>query len=484
MSQFISRHIISLRYKKEPFYFPLLFIITVIVIYKAPTIITTLYQILLLILFYRSKRDYFWLAFMIIIQSSPGALFLKVDTSHPFALLPDSPFGILYFWIVFTLIALIKSIRFKPVYTSFLRENIIFLAAYLLILLLFFGVYKIPSTIRMLLPWTMLFILPRLIRQEKDYVYFFKLIFPFVFFVLITQFYTLWTGNAFATLLGGITNPSSAGQSIEEANQALRPTEGILIPFLSILGSTIFLIYKKKYFSRFYLILILGLSLFSIFLTATRAWMISSIFIAAVFILLYVKSPTIIVTRLLLPVILLFLITNYSPFLKKQANLALDRYKTVTYLLEGDITAGGTSKRFSERGPRVMKKFYESPVIGWGYGQVGLLYGDGHVGHQTLLMNTGIVGYSLFLILWLTFITRLIRRNQKLADHNPYKKIPILLVTFLFGILIIHTTSQWFGYLVSYTTGFTISFLFTFSNFIYYESVRYNHSLNNSRLLI
>jgi len=55
-------------------------------------------------------------------------------------------------------------------------------------------------------------------------------------------------------------------------------------------------------------------------------------------------------------------------------------------------------------------------------------------------------------------------------EKNRLKKIPVLLITFFLGIFILNITAQWFGFLVSFTSGFTLSLLFSFSNLIYWQA--------------
>ena len=458
-------------FKRDIFNLFSLFFTTAIVVYMLPTLISTSFQILLLIQFYRSKRNYFWLALFFIIEANPGALFATYDPSHTLSLLYSSPFGNLYFWIVFIIIAFFKSLKCKHAYPFFLRTNIQILTFYLLFLLIIFGVYKFPALTRSLLPWLFLFILPRLLRTERDYANFFNLIFSFVFFIFITQFYNLLSGNEFAKLLGGLGNTALKDRSIVDAREALRLVDGILIPFISIIGTTIFLTLRNKLFTKNYLSIILGLSLFSIFLTATRSWLLCVFIIFFGFLFLVSKKPILAISRLILPAILLIIMFSSIPYLSKQAQLAIVRYETIGYLLQGDLTAGGTLKRFDVRSPRVMNKFYESPILGWGYGSEANKFSDRHVGNQNLLLHTGIIGYALFVFFWLNYMMKLYQRTHSISRINPYKKVLQMFIIFLPAIFVIHTSVQWFGHLVAFGAGYTLSILFSFASFAYWKSI-------------
>ncbi len=461
--------------KKEIIAFSFLFIISVLIIYKTPQIVGTVFQIILLIAFWNSKRDYFWLAFLFVIESSPGALFSLNDALHNFSLFSTPGIGNFYFHIPFLILALVKS-YFKMVSfpRNFLSGIFIILFFYFILILSANGIYKWTAILRLTFPWLLLFIIPRLIKDERDYAQFFNLIFPFVIFFIATQIFKIVTAQEFASLLGGTGNPAvAANKDILESSTAIRPTDGIMIPFLSLLGTTYFLTKRnKKYFSNNYLHIIMILSVLSIFLTATRSWLIAAIFITAGFLILNSGKPLKTLLKYSVIGAAIFLIIILIPTIQKQVVLSFERYETLGYLLKGDITAGGTLQRFDVRAPRVMAKFYEKPFFGWGYGETAAAYSDGHVGHQNLLLHTGVIGYCLFLLLWIMFIIKLLNITRITNKKSEYYKIPLVLIVFFLGIHIINVSAQWFGFLVSFTTGFVLSFLFSLANMVYWETLK------------
>lgn len=447
----------------------LIFVIIILSVYKAPQVVSVGLQTIILVTFYRSKKDYLWLALLFILESYPGALFSRYtqDLQHTISLYQALSGQALYFWMVFIVVAAIKAFKNKKNYKLFYGNNILALIAYLIILFLIFRIYKLTAVTRALLPWLFLFIIPRLIRKDKDYAGFFNLVFSFVFLVILTQTIFIITGKEIAAFLGG----SQIILHTEELENVARPVNGIFIPYLALFGSIFYITYKKNFFNLNYLHLILILSLFSILVTATRSWMISTLFIFFGYLFFILKNPAKTFSRIILPALIVFSLIVSIPFIKQQIQLAIVRYETLELLIEGDITVGGTVTRFSERSPRVMKKFYESPVIGWGFGTEAAKFSDGHIGNQNLLMHTGIIGYLLFASLWFYFSWKLFVVNKTLNNRNPYKKTPLLFIIFLIAILIINISAQWFGYLTSFLSGFTISFTFSFANYIYWNSI-------------
>lgn len=448
-----------------------IFILAIIAEYIAPNQIGILIQIIFLILFYRSKKNYLWLAFIFIIESSPGGLFYPDESFRGFSLYNSAVTGNLYFWMPFLALSIFKTINIKVKYPRhFLSSFIILLGIYLVFLIASFGIYKWTAMLRGILPWTLLFVIPRMLKNEEDYAKFFSLIFVFVSVVLITVLYKLTTSLDFVSVFGGGGNIAiTAKKNVFQETFALRPTDGILIPFLSLLGATYFLIKKgSNSFNKKYLILIIGLSVLSIFLTATRSWLISSIFIVLTFTILISKNPLKIISYYVFPTIIIAAIILTIPAFNRQAQLAFQRYETIGLLLGGDITAGGTAMRFDVRAPRVMEKFYESPLFGFGYGDEARAFSDGHVGHQNLLLHTGLVGYAIFLAMWLFFIFRMIITQKRLKNKSEYYKTPLILITFFWGIHIINISVQWFNYLISFANGLVLALLFSMANTVYW----------------
>ncbi len=451
----------------------MLFTLSVFIIYKTPPFVGLLFQIILLIAFYRSQKNYFWLAFLFIIANSPGSIFSFSDPLHSFYLFNSSIFGNLYFWIPFLFLALYKARKIDTNYPYYFLNTILFIIGfYFLFLLAVNGIYKWSAIVRLTLPWFFLFLLPKLLVSYEDYAKFFNLLFSLVPFVLITQLYKLTTASDFSVLLGGVGNPAvNAKHDVFESGTALRPIAGIYIPFLSLLGTTFFLTIKKnKYFSNNYLLVITLLSVLSIFLTATRSWLISAVLIVIFYSFINFNSPIRTSIRYALLAFIVIVLVSTIPEFNRQSELALKRYETINYLLEGDITAGGTLKRIDVRGPKVMAHFYERPFLGWGFGKEGASYSDVHVGHQNLLMHGGIVGYLLFVFLWILFIQKMMKSKELLGRENPNFKIPLILISFFIGIHIINISVQWFGFLTSFSSGFTIAFLFSLGNMVYWDA--------------
>ena len=153
---------------------------------------------------------------------------------------------------------------------------------------------------------------------------------------------------------------------------------------------------------------------------------------------------------------------------------SVDRFMTVSKVIEGDATAGGTLSRLSERGPRVMKHFYENPIFGFGFSDKMYDYYDGHVANYSLLMQSGIVGFVILYVLIVSLIYRMLVFYLILSPRNGYKLIVLSMAICLMGMIIIHLTSQqMFGFSMRNDKSMLWAFWFLFT--FHYLTKAKNH---------
>jgi hypothetical protein len=199
-----------------------------------------------------------------------------------------------------------------------------------------------------------------------------------------------------------------------------------------------YIITKKDCFNTWFLWIAAIFSWIFILNSATRGWMISSSFLVMGFLLLNFSkiffSPRILISVVSLVLLILFL----SPkSLKKNMEASFDRLSTVEAVLEGDVTAEGTAKRWDERGPKVLTRFNESPIFGFGYSKVTDDFFDGHVGNHMLLLVGGYLGVFIFIFTLLKIFILLYGLKIKFSDPGY-----LILLLGIISILIIHTTSR------------------------------------------
>lgn len=141
-------------------------------------------------------------------------------------------------------------------------------------------------------------------------------------------------------------------------------------------------------------------------------------------------------------VVLVYFSLMSFPATRNQFDSAINRFMSVEQIAEGDAAADNTQIRTTERSPRVMKKWRDSPILGYGFSEEYNRSYDGHVGNQNILLHSGIIGFALMLIFFLIFIGKIIQ-----TTINTSNNALMVFIVFLIGWLIIHSTSgQHFSY--------------------------------------
>jgi hypothetical protein len=187
--------------------------------------------------------------------------------------------------------------------------------------------------------------------------------------------------------------------------------------------------------------MVLIVALVMAFLSATRGWIIA---FSVITVLAIITTGTLRSLRSILILILfipavLWVLSN--PVISRQLGFTRERLEKLESISEGDLTAQGTLQRLDYRSQRVMGGWKENPIFGWGFSDMGYKYGDGHVGNQSLLAVTGLVGYILLNGFLVFFVWRIIsvyfRSVHRVKDRNSLLIFPV----FLLGWFIIHSTS-------------------------------------------
>ena len=467
---------------KEFIQFYSLFFLTIFFVYYTPPGINRLYFILLLALFWNSKKDYFWFVFIFILVAQPGILFhgtsrVAIHRIPLYSITTGVSFG---FFDLFFLTAFIKAMIKGKFTKLILKKPLVYLLIYMIFLFLISFYYGtnlklVTSSLRNFTVFTLFVSFPFLVYKKEDFFKFMHLVFPIVFFIIFAQFFYLFTGsNLYYFMIGQSTLNIIELMESSGYTDFIRPMSGGAQLLLFSFIFTLFLIEKKDYpGKKWYLYLVLMISTLSIFLSATRGWIIMyAIMLFLNFIFIMRKTPKILVQVFL--IIFIFLSSYHLiPRLKYSVDNSWRRLSTVEYLLEGDVTAGGTLQRIDKRLPRVLEGFEKNPVFGWGFSETFEKYSDRHVGNFNLLMQIGIIGALLFFYFWIKYFHMIFVAKKNLSKKNPFKSSILVLAVGFLGILILHFTSaQFFGYYVQPRRVMTIIILIFFSEFFIKEALR------------
>jgi len=438
--------------KKEPtdFWkvsqFLALLVFSILANYFAPKFMASVLWVVVLMAYARSKNEGFWLAYFLVLSDGFFGFFgMYAAMLNIIPGLPGVEAGQVYI-IIGIVKAYGRPLNYTPFYNKLLRILLIYLA-FLLVQGYVIGVSMEINVqfrlIKWLVPLFMLYSIPRLFTRVEQYRDVFLYLFPVAIMALGAQIFTLVTAHSPMQHFGVAKKAKFAIKVTKEKTYRGLYNEMILL--ITFFGALFFLAFRPgKYFKTGYLFLILLANFASVFLSATRGWVICFSF-SLIFSLLFVLrlGPKRILSMLLL--ILVFAWgSTFIPVIGLQITNAVKRLLTLEKLAEGDMSAGGTLIRLNTRGPRVMKKFEETPLTGLGFSTEFMEHDDFHVGNQNILMHSGIIGYALMHFFFIYFMFRLFVRNMMLPPEHTYKGTLLVFCIFFPAWFMLHSSSQQF----------------------------------------
>lgn len=469
----------------------ILLLFSIIIRYFLPLSIGNAYFLLLLVIFYRTRQNYLWIAFFFILLQPPGYLFYHIGNYSLPKFSVTSTVQISYFHLVF-MVAVLKSRKYIIYKGSFFKNGIKILLGYLIFLTFITIVYdeninRIFGIALGVMPFLSLFFIPRLITSESQYVNLFKILFSVVFLLIFSQVWDVIMARPFAMYLGEVSIGYSGRQIFDNeltkfyAESTRAGIYGSHLMLISFIASFYYLTIGVKHFNKNYLYIIISLITLSFILSGTRGWIICSLFIIFFFVINNIKFPSHAFKMVFIPILIILSIFIISDTVQRFVYSGIERLTTINLLLSGDITAGGTLGRLSIRSPRVMDKFEQSPIIGFGFTDDFKEYRDSHVGHQTMLLNGGIIGYLLFMLFFIQYNYKLYYAYKSASRNNIYRKSIFVFIIGFAGMFILHSSSiMMFGYEVGMANGLMLGLFFVFSDFTYKALWQIERS-NNSK---
>jgi O-antigen ligase len=399
--------------------------------------------VILLIIYWYSEDEPFWLAFFLVISDGFLGFFgLYIATLSPFPGMPA--IEIAQFYII---LSVIKA-RYKNQNFVLFFKNILNLMGIYLIFLILLGfalgidnnINEYFRIVKITLPFLLFYSLPKLFIRSDDFQRFFALIFPITLLAFFSQIFEIINSRPLTSFLG-------VGEIIEKNladDEPIRSFYNSGIVFMTLFGALFYSSRKDHKFNYFYLILLTVIACSMAFLSATRGWILGFGIIVILYMIFNVSLKTGRVLNLIILGIAFFFIVVEIPTVNHQVMNAYNRFNTVEKIAEGDVSASETEIRSTLRGPRVINKWKESPIIGFGFSNEFRIYYDPHVGNQNILLHSGIIGFVLMLIFFITFIFKMI--NARIISND--KSLLIFVFVFMGWFLIHSTSGQAFAYMI------------------------------------
>ena len=449
----------------------ILLAVTFFSVYYTPPVVNRLVFLVFLPLAYRSNKDFLWLAWFFIIIDAPGRLFSATAADDLRIPLYSLAGGVsLEFSELFLFTYLLKffiakpplKFVFKPAFKVF---GIVILLFLFYSLLLGMGAGSIVDAVKYLLPWGWVVIVPYFVDSPEKVFKATRLLLPIVFLALISQIYVFTTGQYWDYVLRETKFRFSL--SVEDGGRASRASSSVYIILFCLIQALFYLASDKKMFkSDNYLAAVVFCAAISIFLSATRGWILAFglLIFCSVFYLFRGGKSKKLLNLGIASAVILYILQWSVPLIQYQFEAALERFSTLLLLVDGDVTAGGTLERLSVRGKLVMKRFNISPIIGWGFSDGYFDHADAHVGQQNILLNVGVVGFIYLNILYFYFcIKTWLYARAKAIQETWGKALTIYVFGFLIIFLIHGSSSQFWGFIMHFDQTdkiMTYSFIF------------------------
>ncbi len=473
--------------------FYLLLLFTAGIIYFMPKIISILFLLFTLVKFFRSKNDCFWFAYAFIITFDIAGLFLD-QTTLLFSL---NNFSITYLSL-FGVVSFLKYPFSTKVQLGYLRKPYLVYFTIFFILLIYglivhgilgggasgyrYIIYFLQTTLYFPLFYT----IPKIIDNFKKVTLFSMLMISLVPLNLIGQVYMLIYGMSISTQFG-LSGSIIGGLNVLDSDKILRPVFGITPLFFAFIMSLFFYFHRSKelVISKSYLLVFVLLNFLSIYLSATRGYILTYIVILFLIILnniYYKRGLKFAIRSFILFLIGMFLLLA-SPTLRMQISKSTERVLSMEEVARGDPTAGGTLSRLTTRHDRVMEYYYtNSKILGTGISKEGFEAFDQHVGNQSMLATGGLLEVVFVVIFLFYIVAKTILINKTLHSSNDFKNTILILIFFLIGFLVIHSTSSFkFGIVgwIKFGAVFVVPILF----FTIYNNILIEAKIKNYQIL-
>ena len=428
----------------------------IILVYFTPAVVRDTGFLCLMPFIWRSKKDYIWIAFFLILVSYPGGLFNNhtSDARYRLPLFALSKGLSLSFENLFCIVLIAKSIRKRQIMRNFMKP--FFTKQLYLILLIYIieiivtpfvglGSNSLKDILNSAINLFYVFAVIILLAERESFIRFAKILFPFVFVAVVLQIYFVINQQAMGILIDPFMRQHAPIDSQTDPLLAvLRPVELSQLIVMTFGITLFFLYYKIQEIGKIYLIVVNVVSFFSLLLAATRTYLFACLVSYVIFYLIsFTKLRTMAYISLVF-VILGYVVASYTPFLTGQIQDSIFRFETLGEGLNGDLTFGGSAKRYDVRAPIVMEGFMKSTIIyGAGFGKLYDEYSDGHTGYINMLFEVGIFG----LIAYLIVITRLLYQcfTIKVKDVNNDKILKVAVIPLVF-LLILNFSNEFLSF--------------------------------------
>ena len=433
----------------------IIFIGAVFAVYYAPSIVNYLYFLVMLGLFWRSKKDYFWFGFFFILINTPANLFFEtfagaVKRLPLYTFLPGLSLSV---FDSFILLSLAKAFYLKKhLGKSFIVSRSAKFLLFYVLLASFPMTFIIGSeysesgffnTFRPYFYYTIILSFFYLIEKPEDIYKFGYLTAPYVLVTLGDQLYLLMTGKIFASLINPATVRSVVKNTITGGARAYF-AGFLLIYYAFSFGLQLRMNRKYEVINGFgYMVMILALSAF--ILSATRSYLMMPLVTLFGYVLYGKRAVPDLIKMALVSVVFAIIffslnLISWESFMKG----IWPRFEAFFNVIFG----GGDLQKFDTVGSRLESDLPElwesiqfSPLFGAGFSGWFRKYVNNDLGFLNTVLNLGWIGF-IFFINFIVFFLKDVNfwASRKYSDQDSRVILKSVAMIF-FGVLLGYATT-------------------------------------------
>ena len=315
---------------------------------------------------------------------------------------------------------------------------------------------------------TFTYSLPRILSYESMN-HLDRLLFSVVLVAFISQIYTLTSGIRWIDLFKDSDYYLQGSLMVGEGVIA-RTIFSPYIILYSLIRAFFHLFNKTKYFSNRYINLIIFVSCISIFLSATRGWILALLILLLLIFITYNSFSGMkkILSLGFISISFFFITILIFPSFQNQLFYSFERLETVEKIINNESSDNLENYRLTHRAPEMLKFIYEKPILGWGFSKIYWNHKDEHIGNLVVLMNVGIIGFLIFLLFFIKWLYKFYSLSiNNIAIKREFGHSPKIFSFGLIFIFIVHCTSHVFwGFSLDISRVFVIALLFASYNSI------------------
>jgi len=409
-------------------------------VYFLPQSISRIVFLGFILAFFFSKEDYIWFAFFFILTQGPGYIFADLGPAvRRLPLYRITPGMSLIPMDIFAIVAIVKAFLGGKRIKMKLRKPLTLLFGYICFIsiagAILFGVNIGIATwhMRWLFYYSFIVSFLYLIHNGRNVYRFHILLTPLVFFILFTQMFFIVKGVEFINLL----DPGYRGIAYIEIGLLRAIPGGILLLFLCYIFSFVAAENATR-LQKVYWYFVTGTCLLSIFISATRIWVI----IFSVILILYglrhrhgVLNIVKVIIIFAIIIVILFTTGVISPAYLMRGPIT--RIQQLFALVQGKIYEVPTfQSRVMQQLPILIDIIKENPFIGYGISYISEAYFNVNLGCINTILMFGVLGFLIFVYFFVRYFKLLNSALKRLHPTNPYRNfIQMMAVTWI-GILI------------------------------------------------